>query len=395
MTSSRDRPQLQALRPAPGTDRGRSGVPARAPGGGGHPATVAEMQGQRKAAQPTNKRTRERVQEPGPRADRGRMLEARGLRGHRIGGAQISPKHANFIENGQRGDERRRHRADRRGAPPARGIRRAARARGSAAGIHRDPISPPVRPDPRAELRTADWTTACARAPAPAQRAALLPSRRTLTIAAAVVVAVALAYVAARTTPPLFAVKRVEVRPALPRRGGERRRPLRRHESRRPRRRRSRPASSRCRPSSPPSTTAPSNTLTIFVQAERPVAVVAQGGTRWLNRARTCCGGRTRRGADLPTHELAGTRSPSPGETFDPGRPRAPERPRHADKKFPVRIRLAALAGGHVILTAGRQHRGSARRTGGSRACWRRPPAFCRPSAARNAPLSPIWTSAS
>jgi UDP-N-acetylmuramate dehydrogenase len=27
------------------------------------------------------------------------MLEACGLRGHRIGGAQISPKHANFIEN--------------------------------------------------------------------------------------------------------------------------------------------------------------------------------------------------------------------------------------------------------------------------------------------------------
>ena len=27
------------------------------------------------------------------------MLEACGLKGYRIGGAQISPKHANFIEN--------------------------------------------------------------------------------------------------------------------------------------------------------------------------------------------------------------------------------------------------------------------------------------------------------
>jgi UDP-N-acetylmuramate dehydrogenase len=35
------------------------------------------------------------------------MLEACGLRGHRIGGAQISPRHANFIENadGARSDD--------------------------------------------------------------------------------------------------------------------------------------------------------------------------------------------------------------------------------------------------------------------------------------------------
>ena len=63
-------------------------------------ATVADMQARRKAAQPTNKRTFGSVfKNPEHELTAGRMLEACGLRGFRIGGAQISPKHANFIEN--------------------------------------------------------------------------------------------------------------------------------------------------------------------------------------------------------------------------------------------------------------------------------------------------------
>ncbi len=61
---------------------------------------VAGMQKQRKDAQPTNKRTFGSVfKNPDHELTAGRMLEACGLRGFAIGGAEISPKHANFIEN--------------------------------------------------------------------------------------------------------------------------------------------------------------------------------------------------------------------------------------------------------------------------------------------------------
>jgi UDP-N-acetylmuramate dehydrogenase len=63
-------------------------------------ARVRELNAERKAAQPTNKRTFGSVfKNPDHELSAGRMLDACGLRGFRIGGAQISPKHANFIEN--------------------------------------------------------------------------------------------------------------------------------------------------------------------------------------------------------------------------------------------------------------------------------------------------------
>jgi UDP-N-acetylenolpyruvoylglucosamine reductase len=65
-------------------------------------AEVRELNVRRKEAQPTNRRTFGSVfKNPEHELSAGRMLEACGLKGYRIGGAQISPKHANFIENAE------------------------------------------------------------------------------------------------------------------------------------------------------------------------------------------------------------------------------------------------------------------------------------------------------
>ncbi len=63
-------------------------------------ARVREMQDRRSAAQPRKARTFGSVFK-NPDGDRtsGQILEACGMKGYRVGGARISEKHANFIEN--------------------------------------------------------------------------------------------------------------------------------------------------------------------------------------------------------------------------------------------------------------------------------------------------------
>jgi len=63
-------------------------------------ATVREMQRRRREAQPAGVRTFGSVwKNPSEELGAGRLLEESGLKGFQIGGARISPVHANFIEN--------------------------------------------------------------------------------------------------------------------------------------------------------------------------------------------------------------------------------------------------------------------------------------------------------
>ena len=96
-------------------------------------ADAAELLAQRKATQPTNKRTFGSVfKNPSPELGAGRAIEECGLKGHRIGARVISPRHANFIENAGAATSADCAGADGRGPPPrTRAVRRRARARGA------------------------------------------------------------------------------------------------------------------------------------------------------------------------------------------------------------------------------------------------------------------------
>ena len=217
-------------------------------------AEIGDLVARRKATQPTTKRTFGSVwKNPPGDLGAGRMLELCGLKGHRVGGAVVSPMHANFIENAGgattadclalMGESRRRAReqfgvelehevvllGDDRGrlshgwvAGASYGLnvrltteRRVGRSRGAANTVSWPPGSEQAGVGVRARARRASSSRSRAgtRAAVSTWRGSLL-RRRSLLLAFALLAGAALAYVAARET-SMFAVRTVSVEGAI------------------------------------------------------------------------------------------------------------------------------------------------------------------------------------
>jgi cell division protein FtsQ len=202
----------------------------------------------------------------------------------------------------------------------------------------------------------AEWTTPALARPRLPARSAFVPSRRTVAIAAAVLAALGLAYLAARTT-PLFAIETVEVRGAPPRVATDVESAVARFlgtslvaldGDELIRRVEGLPAvvSAHYDRAFP-------HTLKIFVVPEQPVALVTYGDGRWVVSRR----GRVMRRADegetraYPRIKFDLARAPIPGAVLEHAALVEPLGALAAvPENFPVRIRTARLAEGELTL---------------------------------------------
>jgi cell division septal protein FtsQ len=204
----------------------------------------------------------------------------------------------------------------------------------------------------------ADWTSSASarprlRLPTPS---ALLPSRRIALLTGAIVVALALAYLAARTT-PLFAVRAVEVSGAPASMSEEVKRTAARFTGTSLvaldgtdliRRIESLPTvvSARYDRAFP-------HTLRIFVVPERPVAVIVNRRATWVvsERGRVMDSARRRDLQRYPHIDLEAARGLTPGQTIrDPNALEPLGALARIAETFPVRVHAARLDEGKLVF---------------------------------------------